>query len=205
MNRMVLAAVALLLLGGSTLHAQSIWRHFTRPDLGGGLYFYSIRNKDLPEAEYNTVHYGFLGGFNLPFLEIADDFTAGFNPSLGLSVAATNSYGGSSSMAVEVPLFATLKYNTDATWKGSKTPVGFSVGLGYHHTGFFFPDAGEFLSIGAPAYMLEFNFGVRRGFLTKIRWTSWLGDIEAPLSEGIDPPTLVFSQSALHLVLVPSY
>ncbi|MCB0712990.1 MAG: hypothetical protein KDD67_11730 [Ignavibacteriae bacterium] len=184
--------------------AQEFWNHFLRPDIGGALYFYNLSDSSNTE-EYNFVHLGFLVGLNLPIVPLAENLSVGLNPSLGLSAQLTG-YDASGVLSLEVPVYATLKYNTDASWKGSKAPVGFSAGLGVQSSNLLFTYSGITASYLVPSYLLEINFGSRRGNkgLYKLRWTSYIGSYDEPLEEFGDE-TITFKQFALNLLWVPGY
>ncbi len=194
----------LFLCSGVQAGAQDFWKHFLRPDVGAALYFYNLSDTGGVD-EYNLVHLGALFGLNLPIVPIADNLAFGLNPSLGFSAQLTG-YGESGVFALEVPVYATLKYNTDATWKGSKSPVGFSAGIGAQSSNLIFLNSGITASYLVPSYQLEVNMGSRRGDggLYKLRWTSYIGSHEEPLEEFDDEP-IVFKQFALHLLWVPGY
>ena len=194
----------LLAIASTEARGQEFWNHFLRPDLGANLTFYRITDPQ-ETFEYNIVNMGGLIGLNLPVVPLADNLALGINPSIGVSIELTGT-GYSDVMSLEVPVYATLKYNTDATWKGSKAPVGFSAGLGAHSSNLLFVSSEVTASYLVPSYMVEVNFGSRRGNagLYKVRWTSYIGSYAESLEE-FDDEYLVFNQMAIHLLWVPGY
>lgn len=153
-------------------------------------------------------------GLNIPVVPLAEHLAIGVNPSLGISVQPigdnydpyTDQFS-SSTLAIEAPTYLTLKYNTDASWKGSKSPVGFAAGIGGYYNFFFFINSGLNASYIQPSYMLEVNFGSRRGNagLFKVRWESYIGEHEEEFGEFNGDLNVSFYQGIINLLWVPGY
>lgn len=210
---MRILSLLLFVLASTTLRAQSVsvWKHVMRPDFSFDLYFYSLADSDTTpkndrDARIDLLHWGSSTGMNLPFVEIADDLTAGLSPNVGLTLALSSVVPA---VTLELPVYATLKFNTDATWKGSKTPVGLSAGIGYHHTVYGLVKGGTFVSFGRPVIMAELNFGKRRSEmgLIKFRYTQALGSHTEvfPGTSGGQDGQIVFTRSGFHLIFTPAY
>lgn len=211
MKSLLLAALFMVISGTAYSQSASIWKHFLRPDVALDVYFYSLAESDTAatndlDSRSNLLHLGASVGLNLPFVEIADDFTAGLNPNIGItsSISAMTPI-----LTLEVPIYATLKYNTDATWAGSKGVVGLSAGIGYHHAAFVFVESGTVVDFGMPTFMAELNFGKRRSSmgLIKLRYTSSIGSHTElfPDDNGGQDGQIVFTRSAFHLLFTPGY
>lgn len=209
----LLAAAALSLLAVS-LHAQdqpSVWKHLGRPDYALGLHFYSLSEnentaqQDL-ESRYNTVHLGAMAGLNLPFVPITDHLSAGLNPNIGVAFGLSGSMGpdgfDSRTISFEFPMYATIKYGTDATWAGSKTVIGASAGVGYHYTVFIIPST--VVTYGLPSVMAELNFGKRRSAmgLIKLRYSASLGSHSEDFG---DDGQIVFTHHSFYVMFTPGY
>jgi hypothetical protein len=207
--RALLAVVLLLFCSAAHAQQQNVWKHFLRPDLGLGIHVYSLAESDTTpqqdlNSRYNTVHLGGMVGLNLPFLPIADNFSAGLNPNVALTIALSGS-GESQSMSIEAPVYATLKYGTDATWSGSKSIVGVTAGIGYQYTLFIFP--ATVVSYGLPSVMAEINFGKRRSDigLIKFRYAVSLGNHIEPFTSGGTETQIVFTHHSFYLLFTPGY
>lgn len=205
------ALAAMLLANRAECRGQSVWKFFSRPDVGLSLNFYRFTNPADREEYFDLLHASGQIGFNLPVIRPAENLSFGINPALGLSGQLLgdtyNPYTGqlsSSTLAVEAPVHATVKLNTDASWKGSKAGVGFTAGIGAQYNAFFFLHSGVNTGYIQPSYLLEINFGSRRGDigLIKLRWTSYIGENEADF--GDDLRSLI-RQSAVNLLWTPGY
>lgn len=208
-----LLPVILFMFMSGSLYAQSasIWKHFLRPDVGSGITFYSLADSDTAaendlDSRRTVFHVGSSVGLNFPFVEIADDFTAGLSPNLGLTFGVGSFF---SAVTIDAPIYATLKYKTDATWAGSKSVVGASAGIGYQHTGYFLFDSGTFIDFGLPVFMAEVNFGKKRSTLglIKVRYTASIGSHTEifPADNGGEEGQMVFKHWGLHLLFTPAY
>jgi hypothetical protein len=203
-----MSALALLLSIPTSLLAQSVGRYLSRFDWGFGLNFLNMNddtyivNLAMPAAQI---------GFNLPYHHLAENVALGV--SAGLTLAATNGtgIGGDESTlfsTINVPAFATVKYNTDASWKGTDGfGVGLAGGIGYQLT-YFLPLGVSMESIffGLPTYMVELNFGKRTSFpgLIKLRYTGNIGEHKETFSS--DPADFInFSQSAFYILFTKNY
>lgn len=208
----LLCGLACALLSAMAAHAQkpSVWKHITRPDIGLSLHMYSIADSDTTpkndvDRRADRVQFGSALGLNLPFVEIASNLTAGLNPNIGLGVSINDMY--SPSISIEVPVYATLKYGTDATWAGSKSYIGAAVGIGYHYNALFFT-SGTSVGFGLPSLMAELSIGKRRSTigLLKFRYTASLGShTEEYTSNGQVVGRMVVTQHAFHLLFTPAY
>lgn len=201
--------VALLLAGGAFAasaersDAQELIKHLGRPDLGAGILVYSI--SDSVES-FPLLHFGVSAGLNLPFYYLAENLAIGLNPNIGGSLQMTGEYTSSNTASLELPVYLTLKLNTDATWKGSKSDFGVSAGIGTHYSVLYFLNSGENFSYLRPGFMGELNFGSRRGNagLYKLRFSSYIGSHREE-SEDFPGEFLLFKQFALQLLWVPGY
>ncbi len=211
MKSLLLAILFLFMSGSLYAQAPSLWKHFLRPDVGSGFTLYSLADSDTaaendPDSRRIMFHVGSSVGLNFPFFEIADDFTAGLSPNIGFTVGIGSFL---TAVTVEAPIYATLKYKTDATWAGSKSVVGASAGIGYQHTGYFLFDSGTLVDFGMPAFMAEVNFGRKRSTLglIKIRYTATIGSHTEifPADNGGQEGQIVFRQWGLHLLFTPAY
>lgn len=212
----LLPGVLLLCADHRSCTGQEFWRHFGRPDLGFSVNFYRLTNPDETEDEdeFNLIHMCPQIGLNIPIIPLAEHLRIGLNPGVGLSAQpfgdTYDPFTGdltSSTLAIEVPLYATLKFNTDATWKGSKSTFGCAAGIGAHYNAFFFLRSGVNAGYFQPSYMLEANFGSRRGKggLFKLRWTSYIGTHMEEIEEFDDDLRIGFHQFAIGLHWVPGY
>jgi hypothetical protein len=177
------AALLLALVIPAAAQKASMWKHLQRPDAGGSLRFLTISSGDT--AAYELTGIGAIGGFNVPFLEIAEDMSIGFNPN-----AFTGMYFSREMPAVsfEIPAYITWKWGTDATWGGSKSWVGTTVGLGYDYNILIASAFPSIVTYGMPSLMAEINFGKRRGGvgLIKLRYSMALGSHTEPIQDSFD-------------------
>ncbi|MBS1910356.1 MAG: hypothetical protein JST22_00080 [Bacteroidetes bacterium] len=206
----ILVAACLFLAAIPSLTAQhaSIWKHLSRPEFGVGLITHTLAETDTTAATDidSRIDVKFLQGiigFDLPVVYLADQLALGINPNFEAGLVL-NQEGFTGSL--EAPIYATLKYGTDATWQGSRSPVGFSIGAGYRFTALF--TDGPAYSYGVPQFMAELNFGKRRSEigLIKLRYSMSIGKAhdEIGIGNGLTAP-IVYSNYALQLVFVPGY
>jgi len=217
-KRLLLVVVAVMWCSTNTTHAQSIWKYFSRPDFGVDGFFYKIDETGQgPGVDYNStlliLHWGMSAGFNLPFYQLGEHWSLGINPNVGIGIGSSQydwaGNSGTASLSLEVPVFVTMKLGTDATWLGSKTAVGGTVGIGYQYSDFISLSGSTSYDYALPTFMLEVNFGVRRTSpgLIKIRYTANLGSY-VYRDEYDDGEAFVedrFHQSAVHLIFTPAY
>lgn len=212
MKNLLLCGLACALLSATAASAQkpSVWKHITRPDWGLDAHFYSIADSDTTpkndvDRRADRMHIASSLGLNLPFIEIADHFTAGLNPNIGVGMSFFNfDYP---SFSFELPVYATLKYGTDATWAGSKSYLGAAVGIGYHYNALLFT-SGTTVGFGLPSVMAELSIGKRRSALglIKLRYTTSLGShTEEYTSNGAVIGRMVVTQHAFHVLFTPGY
>jgi hypothetical protein len=208
----LLCGLACALLSATAASAQkpSVWKHITRPDWGLDAHFYSIADSDTtPKSDVDRradrIQIGSSLGLNLPFIEIADNFTAGLNPNIGLGASFLSF--DDPSFSFELPIYATLKYGNDATWAGSKSYIGAAIGIGYHYNALLFM-SGTTTGFGLPSVMAELSIGKRRSSLglIKLRYTTSLGShTEEYTSNGVVVGRMVVTQHAFHLLFTPAY
>lgn len=212
MKNILLWGLACALSSAISASAQkpSVWKHITRPDWGLDAHFYSIADSDTTpkndvDRRADRMQFGVSLGLNLPFIEIADNFTAGLNPNIGVGASLISfDYP---SFSFELPVYATLKYGNDATWAGSKSYIGAAVGIGYHYNALFFV-SGVTTAFGLPSLMAELSIGKRRSSLglIKLRYTTSLGShTEEYTSNGQVVGRMVVTQHAFHILFTPAY
>lgn len=197
------------------LPAQSVWKHFSRPDIGAVLYGYNYQetrsNKwENSHSDISLPHVGMIVGFNLPFVPLADNLSLGLNPSVAIAFANRSDFYGASETvmgSLEVPWYATIKYGTDATYKGTQFPLGVSLGIGYQYSYAFAFSGGFSEGFGLPSVMAEVNFGKRKTWpgLVKLRYTTTLGSAEFDYSTSSTEHKLSIKHSGFHLIVVPGY
>jgi hypothetical protein len=203
------AALLLLLTLPAAAQKASMWKHLQRPDAGASIRFLSLAASDSTasndiENRINLVSLAAIGGFNLPFAELDDDMSIGFNP----NIVAGTSLSQLSALSIEIPAYITFKWGTDATWAGSKGGVGMTIGAGYDYN-IFVPVQWGFgaITYGIPSVMAELNFGKRRGGLglIKLRYSMGIGNhTETYMVDG-DPLDLVMTQYAIDLIITSAY
>lgn len=201
--------VTLLLAGGAFAasaersDAQELIKHLGRPDIGAGLLVYTI--SDTVET-FPLLHGSLALGLNLPFFYLTDNLALGVNPNVAGSMQMSSEYSSSGSASLEIPVYLTMKLNTDATWKGSKSNVGLTAGIGPHYSILLFLNSGESFSYLRPGFMAEINFGSRRSDagLYKLRFSSYIGS-HVEESEDFPGEELFFNQYALQVLWTPGY
>jgi hypothetical protein len=213
MKRILLTAF-LSVTCASPLSAQSIWKHFSKPDFGLALYVYNYEEEHKNEyldshGKTSLSHLGAIVGFNLPFVPLDDDLSIGLNPSAALAVVNRSSdyYEQTTMISVELPWYATLKWGTDASFKGSSFPLGVTAGIGYHFSHLQGITGNFSESFGTPSLLAEVNFGKRKSWpgLVKLRYTHSLGTHEIDASHGDVVDKLSISRSGFHLIFVLGY
>ena len=111
-------------------------------------------------------------------------------------------------LTVEVPAYVTFKWGTDATWAGSRSWVGLTVGAGYDYNIFVPIDWGfGAITYGVPSIMGEVNFGKRRGGvgLFKIRYSMGVGTHKETWTSGGSDFDLHMTQHAFDLIVTTGY
>lgn len=202
---------ALLLVLATPVFAQkaSTWKHLQRPDAGASLRFLSLTESDTTasndlDSRIDLVSLAAIGGFNLPFVELNEDMSIGFNPNIVMATALSRY----PALTIEIPAYATFKYGTDATWAGSKSWIGATVGIGYDYN-IFIPFGDELSSInyGIPSLMAEVNFGKRRGGLglIKLRYSMGIGDHKETWTSGGSEFDLFLTQYSFDLIITSGY
>jgi hypothetical protein len=206
--------LVLLLFTSAQAQEPSVWKSLSRFDFGMGIHAYSIATDDSVPAQdlnsrANLLHLGIMAGLNLPFVPIGEHMSLGFNPNIGFAVGLSGGFSneGSQSMSLELPLYATMKFGTDATWLGAKFPVGATVGVGYHYSAFIFATTGVIVDYGLPSVMAELNFGKRRGDigLVKIRYSLSLGSHTEHFNTDSPDDKLVFTHHSFYVLVTPGY
>lgn len=202
----------------SPLHAQDIGDYLSLYDYGFGLDWMStavpILNYENTQDGIPTVDmekqsvmaYGGWIGFNFPLVQIDDNLSAGISPNATLFVTISSSsedaeysYFGSRAMGYTIPVMATLKYGTDAQYKG-RMKLGATLGVGYRYTSYI-TTSNESMpaAFGVPILMGELNLKMGRKLgLIKIRYLT-------SLAKGRDKYDLELSQSSLFLVYTPNW
>lgn len=222
MRRIFITLIALFILFTSHTFAQSqsIWKHFSRPDYGTLLHMYNYEETTRPLGSQSTegalkysvevLHVGSIIGVNLPVVSLAEHLSVGVNPNLALSLGVPlSSFSRAESifLALELPWYATIKYGTDASYKGSRFPVGVTAGIGYHYS--LLKGLGtEFSpSFGRPSVMAEINFGKRNSKpgLVKLRYIHDIGTYEEDYSTSSASSVISMSRWGIHLVFVAGY
>ncbi len=218
MYRLFTAALLILCCLPAVSSAQSFWRGFERPNIGGGILFYDYRENGRfvydpgSEASYRNTfaHYSFQAGFNLPAVALNEDIAVCLNPALGLSAATKSDFYGSSSnfITIEAPIYATVQIGTDASFKGSKFPLGAALGLGYHYSYVIGTPSDLSEGVGNPSIMAEISIGKRKSWgLIKIRYTQDITSHTIDYSDasiGVEH-TLNVRRAGIHLIYVGSY
>ncbi len=206
------------------LAKDTFWKHFSRPDLATGLWIYDVKFQetdffggDEESATFN--HFGAYIAWYLPVTQIADHLSTGLYPGLGLTAAPSQTVrdfstgltysSGSNSIAFELPIFAMIKWGTDATWKG-KRGFGFGVaaGIGYEYSYLIFPNSGETRSFGLPAAIFEINLGKRKSKvgLIKLRYARTLGTSDEEFFiDGVKVGTESFEVQSIQIAFTPGY
>ncbi|HVK39078.1 MAG TPA: hypothetical protein VNA88_11130 [Candidatus Kapabacteria bacterium] len=204
MKALLLGAALLLTLAlPATAQKASMWKHLQRPDAGASLRFMTLSSGDTSRFEMTGI--GAIGGFNLPFLELGEDMSLGFNPNIVWGYYLSTDMLG---MSFEIPAYITFKWGTDATWGGSKSWVGTTLGLGYDYNVLVLSELG-IVSYGIPSLMAEVNFGKRRGGvgLIKLRYSMGLGGYthEVLDDSSSDIYNLDFTQYGFDLIITSGY
>ena len=200
----ILAVVALTAWPTTELRAQSLYDYIRRYEISlGGIYSQSdiydtYDGERVPTQRlHTTVAGGSLGaGLHVPIVELSDALAIGVNADLLLHMGSapydpafpgTIEHLDQSSgwLRLAIPLFATLKYGTDATMR-PETEMGVGIGIGYRPIVNFGAD----YSSGSVVAMGEFSFLIA-DVLVKLRGTAPL-TAEHP-AEGVDIRTYDFS------------
>lgn len=210
--QLVRAPLVLLLLfiAASTAHAQrsGFWKFFERPDYGFGIHLYQFHHRDSLNADVAASKQGAVGltsiiGANFPLFPLDSNMSVGINPQLEAGFILG---GPAFGYAIEIPVIATWKYGTDASWKGSKFPLGATVGLGYQYSAFLGSDSYGF---ARPTMLVEINIGKRRGpiGLVKLRYTRSLASHVETIdyNDGLGPERFSIWSQAFYLAYVLNY
>jgi len=159
-------------------HAQYLGKCFKNYEIGFGYTVFKatgtqIQTNPLTQVASDTVPLSVnqptpsaMLGFNFP-IQLHKDFGFGVNTSLIAS--AGGAYG------VQVPLFLTFKYGTDATHNDEAKRFGFGAGIGYDFTAFTVDNVSASYKI--PSYFAEISF-LPRNTLMKLKFISSLGSVQ---------------------------
>jgi hypothetical protein len=204
MKALLLGAALLLTLAlPATAQKASMWKHLQRPDAGASLRFMTLSSGDTSSVELTGI--GAIGGFNLPFLEVAEDMSIGFNPNIYSGAYLSTDMPG---ISIEIPAYITFKWGTDATWGGSKSWVGTTFGLGYDYNVLILSQY-NVITYGIPTLMAEVNFGKRRGGvgLIKLRYSMGLGGYTHEVTDDFDGDrySLDITQYGFDLIITSGY
>ena len=186
----------LLFVVSFNLYSQSLSELWKQKDFGIGINLYKFEGYTLSDTStYTTSNpnnapdtnelgatasYGItvFNGWNFPIINLAEDLSIGINP----NIAFTAGLSGGLGMFIEVPVFATLKYGTDAVWNKSTTfdkKFGSAIGIGYQvtlgYTEAPINTTGIGLAYALPTVMAEISFVVNEKNLYKIRFQTNLG------------------------------
>ncbi len=205
-----LLVLVLLLAVVSTTQAQrsGFWKYFERPDYGMGIHLYEFKkrdslNMDVPSSRETATGITSIIGVNFPVIALDSDMSIGFNPQFEIGgIFGDGAFG----YTIEIPAFATWKYGTDASWRGSKFPIGVTVGLGYQYTAVL--GMGSY-GFARPSMLAEINFGKRRGpiGLIKLRYTRSLAShVESiDYDDGLGPERFSVWSHAFYVEYVSNY
>lgn len=202
----------------SPLHAQDIGDYLSLYDYGFGLDWmstvvptlnYEDTEDGMPTVDakkQSVMTYGAWVGFNFPLVQIDNNLSAGISPNATLFITVPSSsqeseysYFGDRAMGYTIPVIATLKYGTDAQYKG-RMKFGATLGVGYRYTSYI-TTSNESMpaAFGVPILMGELNVKMGRKLgLLKIRYLT-------SLVKGRDKYDLELSQSSLYLVYTPNW
>lgn len=207
-----LALIALTVQAARPQHsvqAQSLYDYIRRYEIVlGGIYcesdLYDLYNgKPIPTTTLHTVAGGINVGLGLyvPIVELGKGLSAGINTDVEMFVGSApydpdfpavyenlNQSDGWARLAV--PLFAALKYGTDATLRPT-TEIGVGTGIGYRPV----LNLGAEYSYGSVVVMGEFSLVVGE-MLVKLRGT-------APLTAGSPLPGTDIRTYEFSMLLLP--
>jgi|GEM_PF-2549242 len=189
--------------------AQSVWKYLGRIDFIASVYQYSIEGRtDAPpgtfDGTFTSISAGI--GFNVPVYHLAHDLSLGINPNIEMAgVPGTAEEVDDRiplTLSLEVPVYATLKYGTDASWHG-ESKIGFAAGIGAQYTALTTLDPADIsTSYVAPGIMAEVNFRLGSSGLMKLRYSTILGTMRADVNgfDGEDAGDADIRQQAFHLI-----
>jgi len=195
--------------------AQSIWKYFSRPDIGAGISGFtsnvvSHQNGVDLNSTASVGHYGGMVDFNFPIQEVFPHASVGLMPGIALGISPnTQSDFTSNQQSADItfPIFATFKFNNDATWKGNDgTAVGFTGGIGYmYHMFLSIQGDADSHSFGNPAWMAEINLGERHSSfgLLKFRYVHAIGSGYNATTNGVTET--IDNPSAIYIIMTLGY
>ena len=218
----ILTTIVTLILS-SNLYGQSFSDLWKQKDLGIGVNLYSFKGYSLTDTSFyttsnlnnapdtielgSTSSYGVtvFAGWNFPLINLAEGWSVGINPNLAFTAGLSGGFG----MFLEIPVFATLKYGTDATWSKSTSfdkKFGAAIGIGYQATLGYTEAPITTTGISAvyalPTIMAEVSFVRNKKTLYKVRFQTNLGRTkQRDYSEEVGYPANVsFSQWGISII-----
>lgn len=193
---------------------QSLWRYLGRPDVMIGIVRYEVSGTPTgsPDSfDTSLLEIGVGIGATLPIVKLGRDMSIAVIPGIAVAgVPATASTDNTDrfplTMSFEAPLFAALKYGTDAVWY-SDTQAGVGIGIGGWYGAFTTLDPVDITaSYLLPAIMVEASVVISRR-LFKIRYCRLFGeslhDIHDPSSDPVGRAAV--TQQSIQLLFNPGY
>lgn len=183
--RLWLIAILFLVACGSSLQAQTFWDYVGQYDTGYGLKYFTLRGyaqidsageQRIPLSE-DLIGISYTYGFYYPFMSLGKDLSWGIQPNFGVTTAwsSLSSEGGDFIATLNVPVFAMIKYGTDAEFYGKK-PFGVGVGVGYNLQGLLSLSGGLDLTgiYHGPEFLVEASVVAGKLGLVKLRFMTSL-------------------------------